>query len=181
MSSAIELLRDEHAAIVRALAVLAEIDRHLAAGDPVDPQDASDVLDFLSGFGDACHHGKEEGLLFPALLDADATQSHKPIERLRREHTQGREWLTEMRDALSTRHHDPKAFHEAARRYTRLMLEHIDKENHVLFPMAARLLSAKQLAHLWRDFGSYENQVMGTGRHQALHGLLHRLQDRYPV
>ena len=39
MSSAIELLRDEHAAIVRALAVLAEIDRHLAAGDPVDPHD----------------------------------------------------------------------------------------------------------------------------------------------
>lgn len=174
-----DMLRDEHAAITRALSILADIDRHLVAGQAIDVQDLSDLLDFFSDFADACHHGKEEDLLFPALLHADASQSRKPIERLQQEHAQGRQWVAKMREALQPL--APQAFHDAAHRYTRMLLEHIDKENHVLLPMAARLLSARQLAHLWQDFEAFETRVMGNERHEALHHLLHRLQTRYPA
>lgn len=180
MKTATGVLRHEHEAIVLALRVLAEIDRHAIAHDPVHQEDLLALVDFLAEFADTCHHGKEENWLFPQLVQADAVQATPVVERLRLEHEQGRHLLARMRRRLQAPF-KAQAFHDAARAYTQLLLEHIDKENTVLLPMAERLLSADQLAALSRSFERFEVQVMGQQRHEMLHTLLKQLQTRYSV
>ena len=180
MKTATAVLRREHEAIVLALRILAEIDRHAIVHDPIHQEDLLALVDFFSEFADACHHGKEEQLLFAQLMQADALQTRSVVERLRLEHEQGRHWIARMRRALQPPFRS-EAFHEAARAYTQLLLEHIDKENTVLLPMAERLLSPEQLAALSRDFERFEVRVMGVQRHQALHELLQTLQVRYSI
>jgi len=180
MKTATAVLRREHEAIVLALRILAEIDRHAIVHDPIHQEDLLALVDFFSEFADACHHGKEEQLLFVRLMQADALQTRSMVERLQFEHEQGRHWIARMRRALQPPFRS-EAFHEAARAYTQLLLEHIDKENTVLLPMAERLLSPEQLAALSRDFERFEVRVMGVQRHQALHELLQTLQVRYSI
>lgn len=180
MKSPTDVLRHEHEAIVLALRILAEIDRHAIAHDPVHQEDLAALVDFLAEFADTCHHGKEETLLFHQLQQADAVQAGPVLERLRLEHAQGRHWIARMRRCLQPPFR-PEAFHDAARAYTRLLLEHIEKENTVLFPMAERLLDTEALTGLSRAFERFEVRVMGRERHEALHQLLTRLQTRYSV
>ena len=75
MKAATAVLRHEHEAIVLALRILAEIDRHAIAHDPVHLEDLRALVDFLAEFADTCHHGKEEQLLFVQLTQADTVLS----------------------------------------------------------------------------------------------------------
>jgi len=45
----------------------------------VDTKDMHDFIGFLKEFADKCHHGKEEGLLFPALIQAGLPEKGGPI------------------------------------------------------------------------------------------------------
>lgn len=180
MRAATTVLHREHDAIVMGLRVLAEIDRHAIANQPVDRADLQSLVDFFSEFADTCHHGKEEQLLFPRLLQTGNRQAREVIEHLLPEHAQGRHWLARMRRSLAEPFR-PEAFHEAARGYAALLLAHIQQENTVLFPMAERLLDPAQLGILSHEFEVFERQVMGAERHEALHALLHTLQQRYSI
>ncbi len=180
MKAATTVLHHEHDAIVMGLRILAEIDRHAIAHQPVDQGDLLALVDFFSEFADTCHHGKEEQLLFPRLVQTGDRQAREAIDRLLPEHAQGQHWLARMRRALETPFR-PEAFHDAARGYAALLLAHIAHENTVLFPMAERLLSEDQLSALSREFEVFERQVMGAERHEALHALLHMLQQRYSI
>ena len=180
MKAATTVLRREHEAIVMGLRILAEIDRHAIAQQPVDQADLASLVDFFSEFADTCHHGKEEQLLFPMLLQMGDRQAKQTVERLLPEHAQGRHWLARMRHALKEPF-KPEAFHDAARSYAALLLAHIEQENTVLLPMAERLLDEHQISALSREFELFELKVMGSDRHEALHALLHRLQLRYSI
>jgi hemerythrin-like domain-containing protein len=179
MKTATAILRHEHEAIVLALRILAEIDRHAIAHDPVERQDLQALVDFLAEFADTCHHGKEEQLLFPRLAQTGNPQVQHMIERLLPEHARGRHWIAKMRQALQPLRSE--AFHDAARGYAQLLLAHIEQENTVLLPMAERLLDTEELIALSREFDTFERQVMGPERHEALHDLLSRMQMRYSI
>ncbi len=179
MKTATVVLRHEHEAIVLALRILAEIDRHAIAHQPVERQDLQTLVDFLAEFADTCHHGKEEQLLFPRLHQTGSAEVQHTVERLLPEHAQARHWLASMRRALQP--FSPEHFHDAARSYAALMLAHIEQENTVLFPMAERLLSTEQLLDLSQQFEAFEVRIIGAERHEALHDQLMRLQMRYSI
>ena len=63
--------------------------------------------------------------------------------------------------------------------YTALRIQHIDKENNVLFAMAdARLDTAKD-NELLEAFEQLEKEHIGPGKHEAFHALLNRLEHEY--
>lgn len=177
MHQAIADLTHEHDAILSALRILermaAQAQRGgLAAGD------LARFLRFLHEFVDRCHHGKEEGLLFPAMLAAGLAEHGGFVDELLAEHAQGRALIRAMEDA-GTPVIDAPAFASAAAAYAEHLRAHIDKENAVFFPMAERLLDAAVMAELQRGFAEHELRVMGPGRHEQLHALLHRLKAQY--
>ncbi len=180
MNQATQTLRHEHEAITLGLKILARMEQRVNAEQITDIQDLSTMTDFLKTFADTCHHGKEEGILFPTLKDLDPKQTQGPIQGMLDEHAQGRQLLADMQSALQPTL-KINAFHEAARAYAQLLLAHIEKENTVLFPMAERLLSPEQQTQLAHAFDAHEDQVMGPGQHEALHATLKKLLAKYPA
>jgi hemerythrin-like domain-containing protein len=178
MSQAIDDLLHEHEAILAALEILEAMVARMESGVAAEPQHLAGFVGFLQEFADKCHHGKEEGLLFPALVAAGVPERGDPIGVMLAEHVQGRGHIQEMLASLGAATDEPR-FAGAARAYAALLRAHIEKENGVLFVMAERLLSAATLDLLYEGFERHEEQVIGHGRHEELHGLLEDLHRRY--
>lgn len=178
MSRAIDDLTHEHDAILLALRILANICQTLENQGHVGVDELTSFVDFFKEFVDRCHHGKEEGFLFPAMSNVQAPEATSALAVLLKEHDQGREGIRAMSAALHPTL-DAAAFVQASRGYSALLVAHIDKENKVLFPMANRILSSAQLDALYEAFERHEQQVMGPGRHEALHALLKSLKSQY--
>ena len=68
---------------------------------------------------------------------------------------------------------------ENARGYTSLLTQHIDKEDNVLYPLANNSLSDEKQDELRKGFEEVERNVIGEGRHEEFHGLIHHLKDIY--
>ena len=85
MSQAIDDLRHEHDAILSALDTLDRVEVE-ARQSTVAAGDISGFIGFLKEFVDKCHHGKEEGMLFPALVKAGASEWEASVPVLLSEH-----------------------------------------------------------------------------------------------
>jgi len=178
MSQAIDDLKHEHQAILTALDTLERMVARMDKGTAVAASELKEFMGFLKDFADKCHHGKEEGLLFPALRRAGVPQEGGPIGVMLSEHEQGRALIKRMEQAVDA---GPKGgpFKTAALEYSRLLRSHIEKENLVLFPAAERALAPGELQDLHRKFDEHEETVMGKGRHEELHEMLKRLKTKY--
>lgn len=179
MSKAMTDLQNDHDAILMALDVFSKILDSLQKENNPDPDELLDFLDFLMEFADKCHHGKEEGILFPAMIAAGVPDRGGPIGVMMAEHIQGRGYIHDMSEALEVPE-DYKKFDIAGRAYIALLREHIQKENSVLFPMADRVISPEQLESIFHAFEEHEEKVIGSGRHEELHAMLEDLKARYP-
>ncbi|MCY1404179.1 Hemerythrin HHE cation binding domain protein [compost metagenome] len=177
MSQAIADLRHEHDAILAALQILERMAEQAARGETATA-DLTAFLGFLHEFVDQCHHGKEEGLLFPAMSHAGLAEHGGFIDELHAEHVQGRALVQAMAQAC-TPSLQAADFAAAATAFAALLRTHIAKENDVLFPMAERLFDDTRMAALQRAFAEHEEKIMGEGRHQQLHALLQQLKAKY--
>jgi hemerythrin-like domain-containing protein len=177
MSRAIDDLRHEHDAILSALGILDAMVGKLGGAKPPTGEDLQGFLGFLKEFADTCHHGKEEGILFPALVKAGIPEQGGPIGQMLAEHAEGRKLIKAMVAAASPV--DAQAFADGAGGYAGLLRSHIAKENDVLFPAADRVLSTPELDRIFERFERHEETVIGHGRHEELHALLKDLKRRY--
>jgi hemerythrin-like domain-containing protein len=178
MSKAIDDLRHEHEAILSSLGILDQITADIDGAATPDRLDLGNFVGFLKEFADKCHHGKEEGLLFPALNRAGIPEKGGPVQVMLSEHEQGRRFIGVMDRAIASGP-DYKAFAEASRNYSSLLRNHIQKENNVLFPMAEATLDQARLEQLYESFEEHEEKVIGHGRHEALHQVLEDLKAKY--
>ena len=184
MDSAIAMLRTEHEAILKMLAVTEEVARRLGEGKRVAPDVLGRLLEFFKLFADKCHHGKEEDLLFPLLEQKGMPRDGGPIGVMLGEHEQGRALIRQMSDAAEAYAKDPagagRRWAHAARGYTTLLESHIDKENNVLFRMAERMLSAEDQRDLAASFEKVEVEKLGPGTHERLHTVVEDLVKEFP-
>ncbi len=178
MSQATNDLVHEHDAIISALYILDRMIDGAEIENEIDPEDMTTFIDFLKEFADKCHHGKEEGVLFPAMVAAGVAESGGPIGVMLKEHTEGRRLIQEMTLSM-TGETDVERLSKAARDYAILLRGHIQKENTVLFPMADRVLDDKKLTEIYQAFVDHEEKVIGHGRHKELHAILERLNEKY--
>lgn len=142
------MLRDEHQLI---LDVSRELAGMLAAerqGDPLDYDTVASCITFFRLFVDACHHGKEEDVLFPALEAEGMPHDDGPIAVMLHEHEMGRTLVRGMAAALpEARKGEELAggqLRDAAEEYVGLLEAHIDKEDNVLFNLADGMVEGSQ-------------------------------------
>jgi hemerythrin-like domain-containing protein len=179
MSKAIDDLKHEHEAILSALQILQNMNRQIAAGTKIPKADITGFIGFLKEFADKCHHGKEEGILFPALIKAGIPEGGGPVGVMLSEHTKGRQLIKEMEAALISSP-NYEQFVKSAEGYSSLLKAHIEKENNVLFPTAEKVLAATELEGIYDQFEEHEEKVIGQGRHEELHEMLKDLKKKYP-
>ncbi len=170
-------LVEEHVAIVLMLDIVSKVAEKLRLGAEVRKEHLGKIVEFLRNFADKCHHGKEEGILFPELLKNSANR--KLINELLGEHQTGRDYVRGIADSVERYEPgSPDAVHIAvnAEGYVRLLIQHIKKENTALFPIADRELSKQLQKELWERFEELEEEVIGPGKHEEYHGWLKELR-----
>lgn len=176
-------LSREHQAILLMIRILEKIGQKLEAGEKVDVSHLEKAVDFIKGFADKCHHGKEEDLLFPAMEKTGVPCCGGPLGVMLREHAEGRCFVKGMVWALTGIKQGDRGtaalFAENARGYGALLTQHIHKEDRVLFPMADARLSASQQSELASGFADVEEKVVGHGKHEEYHRLLKELEAAY--
>ena len=164
MSSAIQILRDEHDKILEMLDCLEALVQRLAAGESFPVETLSDLTDFFVLFADRSHHGKEEDLLFPLLERKGVPRQGGPLGCMLGEHEEGRAFVGMMKQNTkeSARGNEAarRAWTGAARGYAQLLRKHISKENEILFQIAEHILSNEEQAELELQFAQAQAQKL---------------------
>ena len=179
---ATRILVHEHQVISQGLAVLDALATRLAAGERVPQEDVEQLLEFFVVFADACHHLKEETILFPALEAAGLPRGQGPLGVMLEQHDQGRRRVGILRQEVPALPHDAAArgrFVAAARAYVALLEQHIAIENEVLFPEADTMLTEERDGEIAAAFDRHEALEMGPGVHEQFHRALAELAQLY--
>jgi hemerythrin-like domain-containing protein len=178
---ATEILMEEHRVIERVLASLEAAANRLAAGEAVPGDFFLKAADFIKGFADGCHHKKEEGVLFVALVANGMPQKAGPIAVMLAEHEEGRRLTRAMRDgATRMQAGDLTARAQVVQNalgYVTLLRQHIQKEDHVLFPMADRIIPVEQQDQVTAAFDRIEHEETGEGIHEKYLALAEELEQ----
>ena len=173
-------LMEEHEVIKRVLVSLEAEAQRLNRNEPVRPGFFTDSAAFIKGFADGCHHRKEEGVLFVAMVDAGLPRQVGPIAMLMAEHEQGRVYTRGMREAADRLEAGDPAARDAvvhnALGYVALLRQHIAKENGVLFPMADEMIPLKKQDAVAVDFERVEHEETGEGVHGKYLALAEALE-----
>jgi hemerythrin-like domain-containing protein len=176
-------LSHEHQAILLMIRILEKMSDRLESGEKVDPVHLEKAVDFIKIFADKCHHGKEEDLLFPAMEKTGIPRTGGPIGVMLHEHVEGRSYVKALADALPGLRTGDRAaarrFAENARNYGALLSQHIDKEDHILYPMADARLTPAEQKELEACFADVEEKIVGHGKHEEYHRLLEELEAAY--
>lgn len=177
---ATDILMSEHRVIERVIASLEAAARRLQAGQTVRPGFFLDAAEFVRGFADGCHHKKEEGVLFAALVTAGLPRETGPVGVMLAEHEQGRVYTRGMREAAAQLQSGVEAARPEVVRnalgYAALLREHIQKEDHILFPMADEMIPAAKHSAILDGFEHVEHEETGAGVHEKYLALAEALE-----
>ncbi len=177
---ATDVLMEEHRLIERLLDSLNLAADRLESGTAVRPGFFIEAAEFIKGFADGCHHRKEEGYLFPALVAAGMPQDGGPVGMMLYEHDEGRAFTKALREAAERMAGgDMSAQAEVAqnsRGYSALLKQHIHKENMILFRMADQFIQGADRDQLTADFKQVEREETGAGVHEKYLAMLEGLE-----
>jgi hemerythrin-like domain-containing protein len=167
---------DEHKQILRALNILEQMASCVDCGQAIDGQDFEDILRFLKMFADEHHQGKEEAVLFPAMMASVPPEQRRALKQMIFEHDQERSLVEGMEDALRTRKGKDLVYF--AQRLIQILRTHIYKEDHVLFELADKAFSREQDVATANELERYDF----PWRAKVLDGLqkrLHKMEWKY--
>ena len=174
---ATEVLSNEHKVIARVLAVVAKLTTKSVEGS-LDSW--KKTLDFFRHFADQCHHFKEEQVLFPAMEKRGIPRDEGPIGTMLMEHEEGRRYVRSMLAAIALVEAKNEAAKEVlidyAKAYLRLLKDHIQKEDEILFRIADDVISPDEQKELLRSFEEHEAKEMGTGVHEKYLKMVQELE-----
>lgn len=182
-----DILKEEHHGVKLALKVLGRINERIDSNPGVLEaafvSDYAKLLDFFRVFVDKCHHAKEEEVLFPALLESGLPREGGPVQVMLAEHDAGRKLVAEMYAALGNyRSGTPGAvttLAAAAQGYTQLLVDHIAKEDNILYPLADASIPVSVQDGMIEAFEEIETDRIGQGTHEQFHAMLKEFKTTY--
>ena len=173
----------EHEAIKVMLSIMSKIAENIRKKKEFVTKDVEKIVDFLKTFADKCHHGKEETVLFPALISAGVPNENGPIGVMLQEHTIGRNHIkeisTELENFIAGNIPSSEIIATSLTNYVNLLQNHILKEENILFPMANKVLTEEIQLEVLKQFEKIEEEVVGNGIHEKYHELLAKLKNKY--
>lgn len=185
IESASTVLRAEHRVILRVIQVLGSIMDGFEQTGRFPETSLAKCVEFIRLFADACHHGKEEDLLFPVLEARGIPREGGPIGVMLYEHRVARELTKVMAGALiEAQSNDNQArarFLRAARQYVDLLTNHIFKEDNILFNMGDRMMTTDDEGALASEFCAVNCRVFEGKRREELERIADELEAEWRV
>jgi len=183
VQKSIEILMSEHRLIEQVLGSLETYAVEIGGGRSAERRVVADYAVFFRGFADVCHHGKEEDILFQRLLERGFSRDAGPIAVMYHEHELGRLRVGQLFELSSTA--EPFTPAETGRLITAadgfvpLLRSHILKEDHILYPMALRVLTGPELDAMDSEFDAFAARVEMDGSRDRLRALAGALVARF--
>lgn len=178
------VLRAEHQVILRVIQVLQYLVQRSKDGPVFDREALGLCVEFFRLFADACHHAKEEDLLFPALESRGIPREGGPIGVMLHEHQLARGYTRQMGEALEAFDRGDasavKRFQGVAEQYVDLLSNHIFKEDNVLFTMGDRVLTNGDQDRLCSQFCEAGCRAFGGKGRDELEEIANALGARFP-
>lgn len=179
---ATERLMAEHQVIVRAVDALVGFAEEVRRGGG-DREELFRFLTFIRDYADALHHGKEEQILFVAMVEAGFPREAGPIAAMEAEHEAGREYVATLLGLAGERiawtPEDREEIFVAAHGYADLLRAHINKEDQVLYPMAERQLSPELKGEVDERCAAFDARAAQEGTRERLEQLAIDLVARH--
>lgn len=183
-NSPVTALRAEHQIILRVVRVLGGLMGRFEHAGEFPEAPLAKCVEFIRLFADACHHGKEEDLLFPVLESRGIPRDGGPIGVMLHEHKIARGFTRQMAGALAdARAGDAAArtrFCQAARQYVDLLTNHIFKEDNVLFGMGDRMMNLDDQRILATQFCAVNCRAFEGRRREELQQIADELEAEWP-
>lgn len=180
---ATEQLKEEHEGIKLMLSIIERFNMKAEAGEDVNVEHLESMINFIKTFADKCHHGKEEEVLFPAMVKAGMSYDNGPVAVMLIEHDQGRAYVKGLTEAFNAYKGGDKSalkgIIENSTGYINLLRSHIDKENNILFRMADQIIDPSLHDSIYEAFEKIELEKIGAGKHEEYHVLLKKLKAIY--
>lgn len=179
------VLREEHRVILRVLEVLERLVSKVQGSTGFESGALARCVEFFRLFADACHHAKEENLLFPVLEQRGIPREGGPIGVMLYEHGIARQLTKQMGAELAAHEGgDSDAalrFVRVARQYHALLTDHIFKEDNVLFTMGDRVMTEDDQHKLCASFGEVGCRAFEGKRREQLEQVADELEARWPA
>jgi hemerythrin-like domain-containing protein len=175
----IETLMNEHRVIERVLDGLVAFAGEVRRKGTTEKDELARFVTFIREFADACHHGKEEDILFAAMVEHGFPREGGPIAVMLHEHDQGRALV----GVLKARAGQGEPWSDADRQeiadvssgFADLLRAHIHKEDAILYPMAEQHLPPEVIDAVGDACERYERDEARAGAHERLHALAEEL------
>jgi len=151
-SPPIKVLVDEHTWIKRFVALIPNIIDRLKSHSAEDRQLIRECIEFIRQYADRLHHAKEEDILFKYF-----DESKDILKIMHEDHKTARTHVVGMLRALDE--NNEKALYQHLKAYGHLLIEHIRREDDVLYPWMDRSLSTTQIGKLFEQFRTAEDSA----------------------
>lgn len=176
---ATKILKHEHQAILLVIGATEKEGEHIEKTGQIHAQTVREMADFFKNFVNRCHHAKEEKHLFVMMHECGIPMKTGLLAVLLHEHEQGRGYVRAVAEAVAGKGAaDTAAIRKAKKNlasYAQLLRAHIDKEDHVLYPLADRLLKPADQKALAESFEKVESEELGVGVHEKYHAWIEKL------
>lgn len=184
MAKAIEVLMNEHRLIERVAASLEAYACGLPPGAGPERPRVAEFAGFFQRYADAFHHGKEEDLLFKAMVDRGFPLNGGPLAVMLHEHEVGRAHVRALaaigEASGAAAAEEAEAFVRHSTSFGPMLRAHIQKEDGILYPMALRVLPPSELERLADQYAAFEANAIQAGTVEELLSLGERLVATHP-
>jgi hemerythrin-like domain-containing protein len=176
------VLKREHGVILRVLDVLERLLETATSSGRLEIDALDQCVEFFRSYADACHHGKEEDLLFPVLERRGIPNQGGPIGVMLYEHEIGRSLVRRMSQALGRLRQGGDStqarveLRRAGQEYLYLLRQHIFKEDNVLFMMGDQVMSETDQTDLAGRFCDAGCKAFGGKKGEELEAMADELE-----
>lgn len=174
-SEPISSLHAEHDMIIKVLAAFERWSNALLLEGKEDRLALKRFLRFFTEFEDACHHVKEERILFECMARSGFPKNGGPVAVMLAEHEEGREIMRALErianQAAPWTNEDCGKVSAQASAYVSLMRRHIDKEEKFLYPRAEAKLPEEAWTEIAEGFASLDEEYECAGAQEELKEL----------
>jgi hemerythrin-like domain-containing protein len=179
---ALESLRGEHRVITDVLDALEDYGTRLEQDATMGPLDLRRFAVFFAEFAGIWHHGKEEELLMPALVQHGLGWDEPPLREIREDHEQ-EDYLLRVIEQAGLQEgawsaEDRRHAVRSIRALVDFERKHIQKEEASLYPAAEQVLSATDLRSLEERCHQYERACFGRATYTDMRVLAESLISR---
>lgn len=150
-SPPIETLVEEHQVIKRWLALIPKVVKELNTTENAW-QWMEKGVELIQNYADRYHHAKEEDILFKYV-----DENTEIIQSMYDEHIIGRGHVRSILDAIESKDSQKAISHLMA--YRELLIQHIKKEDEILYPWIDRELSGNQVEDMSTKFKETDAQA----------------------